>query len=55
VEQAIYDAAPDVTRVHVEGSFAEQKPALAFVPLAALHAGNATIPLRSPRIERSAK
>jgi Fe-S cluster biogenesis protein NfuA len=55
VEQAIYDAAPDVTAIHVEGSLAEQKPALAFVPLTALHTGNPTIPLHSARIERSAK
>jgi Fe-S cluster biogenesis protein NfuA len=54
VEQAVYDAAPDVTAIHVEGSLAEQKPAPAFVPLTALQTGNPTIPPHSERIERSA-
>lgn len=53
VEQVIYDAAPDVTAIHMEGVLAE--PALAFVPLAALHTANAAIPVHSVRTERSAK
>ena len=40
VEEAIYDAAPDVTAIIVEGSVKEEKPALAFVPISQLN-GNA--------------
>jgi len=36
VEEAIYDAAPDVTAIIVEGSVQEEKPAIAFVPLSQL-------------------
>jgi Fe-S cluster biogenesis protein NfuA/nitrite reductase/ring-hydroxylating ferredoxin subunit len=36
VEEAIYDAAPDVTAILVEGSIQEQPPASGFVPLVSL-------------------
>src|SRR6202050_4939876 len=36
VEEAIYEAAPDVTAIIVEGSIQEQLPAIAFVPLSQL-------------------
>ncbi len=36
VEQAIYNAAPDITGIIVEGAIQEQTPALGFVPLASL-------------------
>ena len=36
VEEAIYDAAPDVTAITVEGSIQEQPPASGFVPLLSL-------------------
>lgn len=48
LEQAIYDAAPDVTAIHVEGSFVEQKAAIAFVPLATLLSESAAISAASP-------
>lgn len=40
VEEAIYDAAPDVTAILVEGQTKEQAPALGFVPISNL-SGNA--------------
>jgi Fe-S cluster biogenesis protein NfuA/nitrite reductase/ring-hydroxylating ferredoxin subunit len=36
VEEAIYDAAPDVTAIIVEGSVQEEKPAIGFVPISQL-------------------
>ncbi|HXN97778.1 MAG TPA: NifU family protein [Candidatus Acidoferrales bacterium] len=36
VEEAIYEAAPDVTAIIVQGSIQEQSPAIAFVPLSQL-------------------
>src|ERR1700684_3028502 len=36
VEEAIYDAAPDVTSIIVQGSIQERSPVLAFVPLSQL-------------------
>jgi Fe-S cluster biogenesis protein NfuA/nitrite reductase/ring-hydroxylating ferredoxin subunit len=36
VEEAIYDAAPDVTAIVVQGQIQEQPPALGFVPLSQL-------------------
>ena len=36
VEEAIYDAAPDVTAIIVQGSTQEQSPAIGFVPLSQL-------------------
>jgi Fe-S cluster biogenesis protein NfuA/nitrite reductase/ring-hydroxylating ferredoxin subunit len=36
VEDAIYEAAPDVTAIIVEGSIQEESPAIAFVPLSQL-------------------
>ena len=36
VEEAIYEAAPDVTAILVQGSIQDQPPPLAFVPLSAL-------------------
>lgn len=36
VEEAIYDAAPDVTAIIVEGSSQDEKPAVAFIPLSQL-------------------
>jgi Fe-S cluster biogenesis protein NfuA/nitrite reductase/ring-hydroxylating ferredoxin subunit len=36
VEQAIYNAAPDITGIIVEGAIQEQAPALGFVPLSSL-------------------
>jgi Fe-S cluster biogenesis protein NfuA len=36
VEEAIYDAAPDVTAILVEGSIQETAPAVAFVPVSQL-------------------
>ncbi len=36
VEEAIYEAAPDVTAIIVQGSIEEQSPAVAFVPLSQL-------------------
>ncbi|MGC1185833.1 MAG: NifU family protein [Candidatus Acidiferrales bacterium] len=36
VEEAIYDAAPDVTAIIVHGLIEEQSPSIAFVPLAQL-------------------
>lgn len=38
VEQAVRELAPDVTAIQFEGSAAEHRPALAFVPLSALQA-----------------
>jgi Fe-S cluster biogenesis protein NfuA/nitrite reductase/ring-hydroxylating ferredoxin subunit len=41
VEEAIYDAAPDVTAIVVQGQIQEQPPALGFVPLSQLgNSGN---------------
>src|ERR1700691_1910707 len=42
VEEAIYDAAPDVTAIIVEGSSQEQPPAGGFVPLSSLE-GNGNV------------
>ena len=36
VEEAIYEAAPDVTAIHVEGTAQESNPGIAFVPLSKL-------------------
>jgi Fe-S cluster biogenesis protein NfuA/nitrite reductase/ring-hydroxylating ferredoxin subunit len=36
VEEAIYEAAPDVTAIIVQGSIEEKSPAIAFVPLSQL-------------------
>jgi Fe-S cluster biogenesis protein NfuA/nitrite reductase/ring-hydroxylating ferredoxin subunit len=42
VEEAIYDAAPDVTAIIVEGSIQEQPPAGGFVPLSTLEGNSKT-------------
>lgn len=45
VEQAIYEAAPDVTAIIVEGAAQESSPSTTFVPLASLQAnGNGPYP-----------
>jgi Fe-S cluster biogenesis protein NfuA len=51
VEQAIYDAAPDVTAILIEGAVQEPASTLGFVPLANLQAvGKANLSAQSPAI-----
>jgi nitrite reductase/ring-hydroxylating ferredoxin subunit len=47
VEEAIYEAAPDVTAIIVQGSIEEHSPAIAFVPLSQL-GGNGQPPKTEP-------
>lgn len=51
VEEAIYNAAPDVTAIMVEGSLQEQPPAGALVPLSNLQGRNESHPTETPRDE----